>query len=160
MRMNLYNKIGLMLFVLLFPIGIFGLILFSFAGRGKMTSNYEMLPLVPTEGDIHIVTFQDIDGNVIANFSVNNGESVPKIPVYDPDEYVFARWDYPAYAGLTITEIPVYEDMVIEPILYDQTLIVMNALGMSGLDAEEVDVDALEALIKTVERVTCDEDYP
>ena len=94
----------------------------------------------------HTVRFYDGEGAIIYEEQVKTGDTIKNVPELHKEGYVFNGWIFPNYANLYPKDQPVMEDMDIYPDIIEQRLVVLNALTDSGMNAEDIDVERLEAM--------------
>lgn len=119
-----------------------------------LTQKADYLQEVWQENKIyHTVTYLDYEGDAIGTYTVEHGGHLPQPPTTACYGAIFAGWR-DADTGLTLeTGLPVLEDRVYESCWVDVDLLLLNGLAFADLDAEEVDVDALEALVQELRKM-------
>lgn len=101
----------------------------------------------------HKITFLDYEDKVIGSYRVIHGGYLNQLPEAASYAAVFAGWR-DADTGMPLDmRLPVLEDKVYESDWIDVDVLLLNGLAIADLDAEQVDVEALEALVEELKKM-------
>lgn len=100
------------------------------------------------EAKYHTVTFLDYYGQVYRKYRIKHGEYLTEIPVIAAYVAVFNGWKNTATGKGLDSRLPVLEDVEYESAWIDANLVLLNGLAMAGIDIEDIDIAALEALLE------------
>ena len=99
----------------------------------------------------HTVTFLNYYGDIHEQLTVKHGEYLDYTPVHNSYVAIFNGWQHVKTGKTYISTLPILEDAVYEPQWIDVNLLLENGIAMSDINIEDVDVDALKALIDKIE---------
>lgn len=97
----------------------------------------------------HTVTFLDYEGNPCRNYRVRHGDTLPEIPVINSYIAIFDGWRDEKGKAL-IEWQPILEDTVFYSKWVDADLLAQNIESISGVDADQLDTEAMQAFINAV----------
>ncbi len=113
-----------------------------------LQSKVEFLKDVWLDGTAyHTVTFLDYDGNVWAQYFIRHGDLLPEKPTIACYVALFNGW-YSRETGKRLEmQLPVLEDVTYESQWIDMELLVLNTLGISEVDLQQVNVEELQGFV-------------
>lgn len=103
------------------------------------------------EEEFCTVTFLDYYGNTYTQYTVKKGEFIDSTPTISAFAAVFSGW-YTVEDEIPFdSRLPILQDVTYEPHWIDVSILLTNGLAISEMDASQVDVESLQAIIDQVE---------
>ena len=98
----------------------------------------------------HSVVFRDYDGMVVSEEIVRHGEYIQNVPDVSSYVAIFNGWVSTKTGYRLDRNYPVLEDADYQSQWIDASLVMQNGLAMAEMDVQDVDIDALEALVEYI----------
>lgn len=98
----------------------------------------------------HTVSFLDYAGKLIDKSVVKHGDYLQKIPTTKNYVSIFNGWKSVQTGKTLDTRLPVLEDAVYQSQWIDANLVLENGLNMAEIDIDNVDVEAIEAVLEAI----------
>ena len=101
----------------------------------------------------HTVVFLDYDGNVCQKYIIKHGEYLPEIPSAANYVAIFQGWQNTATGRKLDVRLPILEDTMYQSMWIPAEYLILNGLAIANVELEDVDIEALEALLETVKEM-------
>lgn len=104
------------------------------------------------EANYHTVTFLGPSGEIIDSYQVRDGETITYTPSVSSYEGIFAGWRIGPEDKVFVPTMPIYEDLQVKSTWYNNEIFMLNILGSSGMDVQDIDMDTLKKLVRELEK--------
>ncbi len=98
----------------------------------------------------HTVSFIDYEGRIANQYVVRHGECLEQVPEVKNYISLFNGWKSVETGKAFDIRLPVMEDAVYQSQWIDASLLLANGLSMADIDIQQVDVEAIEALLNCI----------
>ncbi len=101
----------------------------------------------------HTVVFWDYDGKICHKYVVKHGEYLPEIPSSANYVAIFQGWKNVATGRKLDVRLPVLEDTTYQSMWIPAEYLILNGLAVANAELEDIDIEALEALLETAKEM-------
>ena len=101
----------------------------------------------------HTVVFLDYDENVCQKYTVKHGEYLPEVPSAANYVAIFQGWQNTATGRKLDIRLPVLENTTYQSQWIPAEYLILNGLAVANAELEEIDIEALEALLETAKEM-------
>ncbi len=98
----------------------------------------------------HTVSFIDYEGRIANQYVVKHGECLEQVPEVKNYISLFNGWKSVETGKAFDIRLPVMEDAVYQSQWIDASLLLANGLSMADMDIQQVDIEAIEALLNCI----------
>ena len=101
----------------------------------------------------HTIVFLDYDGNICHKYVVKHGEYLPEIPSVANYVAIFQGWQNIVTGRKLDIRLPILEDTTYQSKWIPAEYLILNGLAVANAELEEIDIEALEALLQTAKEM-------
>ena len=122
-----------------------------------LKERYSYLNSVWFHSDLyHTVTFLDYDGHIYEQYSIPHGKALTYIPTIASYVAIFNGWENSINGKTLNPDLPILEDTTFQSQWIDANIVLENGIALSEINFNDIDVDALKALINSIENKRSD----